>query len=110
MRASRSHANDLRPVSAGKFGAGPDRRCVWHFHPRGEKACRTRHGPSDERNEGRAMSQDDRAMTDLTAEDTASETAARSEEHTSALQSLMRISYAVFCLKKKNNKKQTTTS
>src|SRR3546814_1378842 len=27
----------------------------------------------------------------------------RSEEHTSGLQSLMRISYAVFCLKKKNN-------
>src|SRR3546814_6702568 len=44
----------------------------------------------------------------------------RSEEHTSELQSLMRISYAVFCLKKKNTKtnrhteqdhsnKQTTT-
>src|SRR3546814_5932558 len=32
--------------------------------------------------------------------------AIRSEEHTSELQSLMRISYAVFCLKKKNNKKQ----
>src|SRR3546814_2274539 len=31
------------------------------------------------------------------------ETAFRSEEHTSELQSLMRISYAVFCLKKKNN-------
>src|SRR3546814_2103598 len=30
----------------------------------------------------------------------------RSEEHTSELQSLMRISYAVFCLKKKNNKRQ----
>src|SRR3546814_5713410 len=29
---------------------------------------------------------------------------ARSEEHTSELQSLMRISYAVFCLKKKINK------
>src|SRR3546814_8139102 len=29
--------------------------------------------------------------------------AGRSEEHTSELQSLMRISYAVFCLKKKNN-------
>src|SRR3546814_8744299 len=28
---------------------------------------------------------------------------ARSEEHTSELQSLMRISYAVFCLKKNNN-------
>src|SRR3546814_8679859 len=40
----------------------------------------------------------------------------RSEEHTSELQSLMRISYAVFCLKKKTihtkqntNNKQTTT-
>src|SRR3546814_9417057 len=30
---------------------------------------------------------------------------ARSEEHTSELQSLMRISYAVFCLKKKTKKK-----
>src|SRR3546814_4488669 len=30
----------------------------------------------------------------------------RSEEHTSELQSLMRISYAVFCLKKKNIKSQ----
>src|SRR3546814_9531442 len=32
----------------------------------------------------------------------------RSEEHTSELQSLMRISYAVFCLKKKNKNKYTT--
>src|SRR3546814_6521629 len=32
----------------------------------------------------------------------------RSEEHTSELQSLMRISYAVFCLKKKNNNKKVT--
>src|SRR3546814_2766952 len=31
---------------------------------------------------------------------------ARSEEHTSELQSIMRISYAVFCLKKKKNKAQ----
>src|SRR3546814_7430386 len=46
------------------------------------------------------------------AERPAAETAAtgdldwfeRSEEHTSELQSLMRISYAVFCLKKKNKK------
>src|SRR3546814_6882724 len=30
----------------------------------------------------------------------------RSEEHTSELQSLMRISYAVFCLKKKNKTRQ----
>src|SRR3546814_5098384 len=36
----------------------------------------------------------------------AADGAARSEEHTSELQSLMRISYAVFCLKK--NKSKTT--
>src|SRR3546814_7518272 len=34
----------------------------------------------------------------------------RSEEHTSELQSLMRISYAVFCLKKKNKKKPNTNT
>src|SRR3546814_1891500 len=34
--------------------------------------------------------------------------ARRSEEHTSELQSLMRISYAVFCLKKKRNNIQQT--
>src|SRR3546814_12542394 len=33
---------------------------------------------------------------------------ARSEEHTSELQSLMRISYAVFCLKKKKKEQNTT--
>src|SRR3546814_9524358 len=33
---------------------------------------------------------------------------ARSEEHTSELQSLMRISYAVFCLKKKKKKTYST--
>src|SRR3546814_2162572 len=32
----------------------------------------------------------------------------RSEEHTSELQSLMRTSYAVFCLKKRNNTNNTT--
>src|SRR3546814_7621332 len=32
----------------------------------------------------------------------------RSEEHTSELQSLMRISYAVFCLKKKTNQTEST--
>src|SRR3546814_6916657 len=34
----------------------------------------------------------------------------RSEEHTSELQSLMRISYAVFCLKKQKHHKQTATT
>src|SRR3546814_8279036 len=35
--------------------------------------------------------------------------ATRSEEHTSELQSLMRISYAVFCLKQKKHNKHNTT-
>src|SRR3546814_9806158 len=37
-------------------------------------------------------------------------TTRRSEEHTSELQSLMRISYAVFCLKKKKEKRHKPTS
>src|SRR3546814_1076117 len=44
---------------------------------------------------------------ELTALKVAGE-AMRSEEHTSELQSLMRISYAVFCLKKKNTNSRTT--
>src|SRR3546814_5715850 len=44
------------------------------------------------------------ALEDMTAEATA--IGARSEEHTSELQSLMRISYAVFCLKKKKQKQK----
>src|SRR3546814_4927458 len=39
--------------------------------------------------------------------DSISKTRMRSEEHTSELQSLMRISYAVFCLKKKTQSKMT---
>src|SRR3546814_6567118 len=37
------------------------------------------------------------------------EPARRSEEHTSELQSLIRISYAVFCLKKKTTQRKTST-
>src|SRR3546814_9808430 len=48
----------------------------------------------------------DRRPTQLTGIITSS---LRSEEHTSELQSLMRISYAVFCLKKKKKNKQHNT-
>src|SRR3546814_3144474 len=41
-------------------------------------------------------------------EGTACSASSRSEEHTSELQSLMRISYAVFCLKKKNKEHHIT--
>src|SRR3546814_8687875 len=47
----------------------------------------------------------DRVFDVLRAEHVEEPTNWRSEEHTSELQSLMRISYAVFCLKKKKTKK-----
>src|SRR3546814_10078919 len=46
------------------------------------------------------------ALDDRQAEPEPAGVARRSEEHTSELQSLMRISYAVFCLKKKKDYKQ----
>src|SRR3546814_10348719 len=50
----------------------------------------------------------DRANTEMMGNTAAgySSTGGRSEEHTSELQSLMRISYAVFCLKKKTKTKK----
>src|SRR3546814_2184781 len=45
----------------------------------------------------------ERPKNELKAQDQADPFVDRSEEHTSELQSLMRISYAVFCLKKKTN-------
>src|SRR3546814_7940208 len=52
---------------------------------------------------GLRLVEDSLARPDLDLEDCRQRTAeVRSEEHTSELQSLMRISYAVFCLKKEN--------
>src|SRR3546814_4190792 len=45
----------------------------------------------------------------ITAGQPVTQGALRSEEHTSELQSLMRISYAVFCLKKKKHNKKKRT-
>src|SRR3546814_2262534 len=47
---------------------------------------------------------------DAKGEDAGPGEAGRSEEHTSELQSLMRISYAVFCLKKKKRRARTATT
>src|SRR3546814_6582829 len=55
-----------------------------------------------DRPDGRAVS-----AAQLSEGDAGGEIDSRSEEHTSELQSLMRISYAVFCLKKKHKKYQT---
>src|SRR3546814_7502401 len=50
------------------------------------------------------------ARTAMGATATGIATIERSEEHTSELQSLMRISYAVFCLKKKTTDNNTTSN
>src|SRR3546814_4248422 len=49
-------------------------------------------------------SRDDRGSQEIGTQERGERGADRSEEHTSELQSLMRISYAVFCLKKKKQK------
>src|SRR3546814_4472302 len=51
----------------------------------------------------RAVGNGDRARRTAQQDGFGQRTMQRSEEHTSELQSLMRISYAVFCLKKKKN-------
>src|SRR3546814_4196391 len=64
--------------------------------------CRSRAGPIFVLRRGRLRRQ---RLTGLGRSEAAAE-GDRSKEHTSELQSLMRISYAVFCLKKKKTKKQ----
>src|SRR3546814_8687447 len=82
------------PVGAVAAGARDLPRRRRHFLPRNpaEQADRDRR---DDRRRTRAPARR-RRRTDE-----------RSEEHTSELQSLMRISYAVFCLEKKKHKKKT---
>src|SRR3546814_10213048 len=64
--------------------------------------------PATESDHEHAVSDQQTASSDQTA--SASDSgAARSEEHTSELQSLMRISYAVFCLKKKKKQEENQT-
>src|SRR3546814_4081849 len=53
---------------------------------------------------GAALALVERSLQVATTQAGATPTLLRSEEHTSELQSLMRISYAVFCLTKKTNK------
>src|SRR3546814_1730720 len=59
--------------------------------------------------QGSQASQDSCGTLTINQAGTKTPTTDRSEEHTSELQSLMRISYAVFCLKKKKNTNNNTT-
>src|SRR3546814_7806749 len=85
----RSHPRQRRPRRA----PSPDaRRTLWRIGLR-----RAGRGSGDARLSTAESRPDHHRLTGM----------ARSEEHTSELQSLMRISYAVFCLKKKKQKKIT---
>src|SRR3546814_10804502 len=93
-------SSDLNNVSRFAQRAGKDCRSLKHryFYPREAVkppyAIKSRHHMSEAR-----LRFADHV---LSAAYGAKRRRARSEEHTSELQSLMRISYAVFCLKKKN--------
>src|SRR3546814_8051983 len=89
--------------------AGPPSRAGWRYRPSGDTtSVRAGTGgvsPSAIRNteSGPGLSaSSDRIGDPCARKDEMSAYFCRSEEHTSELQSLMRISYAVFCLKKKN--------
>src|SRR3546814_3336807 len=83
-----------REMADADLGERPlDRRRLVAPGQRHQPPHRERQGPVD----GKAL----RHVADGEA-GAARDRALRSEEHTSELQSLMRISYAVFCLKKKN--------
>src|SRR3546814_1535473 len=70
---------------------------------------RSGHGEKEGRRSWSGLSLSDAARTPYRRGGPPRRREARSEEHTSELQSLMRISYAVFCLKKKNKQSTRTT-
>src|SRR3546814_8808225 len=85
---------------AGSAAAAKSKRQKRNNAPR-------RNGTEGLQKTGFAMNRHGNQPTGVTAH-TLGPSRPRSEEHTSELQSLMRISYAVFCLKKKTNTTQNT--
>src|SRR3546814_1851063 len=83
-------------VDAGQLGAMCGQINSWP-HPTIKKALSTLYGFASEYPGIRHAGNPQSALREM-----------RSEEHTSELQSLMRISYAVFCLKKKKNQMNIT--
>src|SRR3546814_15662224 len=96
-RPPRSTRTDTLFPYTTLFRSEQDRGCV-------SARQSTRKTPGDDERMGHLLREGAERMSTLSAEDR------RSEEHTSELQSLMRSSYAVFCLKKKKNKTSEHTS
>src|SRR3546814_7648216 len=90
----------VRSAGLGEPAGSGQRGCVRELPGwRGHRACRR--GRVLGRHPGKVNRRESRCLSGL---------ALRSEEHTSELQSLMRNSYAVFCLKKKHQHINTTTN
>src|SRR3546814_6651246 len=94
--AAPAHLEYFRPPLADQIIA------VRHHRPARRARAVKREGP----HRGRARALDDARDLPDDIEHRLQRSQPRSEEHTSELQSLMRISYAVFCLKKKKIEKQ----
>src|SRR3546814_9412877 len=91
----------IRSKGSSLFAAGEERMSVW------VGSCRSLEpSPREGGGRWRPYSAALRNPTATPAFAGATAGSGRSEEHTSELQSLMRISYAVFCLRKKKRKKE----
>src|SRR3546814_7125526 len=102
------HRPPDRPF-ARRGGATRHRR--WrHRRPRAPYEPARRRTQAASRRGAGSRTDRDAAVAARDSPDQGERIAGRSEEHTSELQSLMRISYAVFCLKKKNKKRKKTTT
>src|SRR3546814_2455837 len=94
----RSHRNrDLRLDPRPEQGSGAQGQDPAHRRLRTVEVHAQAHGREAPRDEQEQPGRGARGVQGVRA---------RSEEHTSELQSLMRISYAVFCLKKKKHQKE----
>src|SRR3546814_6726934 len=87
-----------RPAVDGAKHVAIARPCIENIERPARRAGNRAFQPVERRPMGERQPVDERQMPQ----------ALRSEEHTSELQSLMRISYAVFCLKKKKNSTHNT--
>src|SRR3546814_7368860 len=101
------HPGDLGAVGGRGPGGGGAAAARLDRADRGDGAVGGVHGPALRHREG---GQGVRAGDDPVVHRARRARTPRSEEHTSELQSLMRISYAVFCLNKKKNKLTITNA
>src|SRR3546814_9028921 len=94
--------------AADPFGDDDIRRCTANRYQGGLRGRCRQVGAGQRGRIVRLNEPDPRAFGHAALQTRNPKAAVRSEEHTSELQSLMRISYAVFCLKKKKKQKQQT--